>query len=156
MMTADGMKVSVMRRWVVSLWLTIALCAPALADPVEDFYRGRNVTLLIGYTVAGGYDTYARVLAHYLGRHIPGNPTMCRKTWPAPGACGPPTFCTTPRPRTAPVIGTFSRGMAMEPLIGASSTQFDSRKFSWLGSGTDEVSTCVTWRDTPVRAGPTR
>src|SRR4030088_53768 len=72
----ERMQVSLMRRWVVSLWLTLALGAPALADPVEDFYRGRSVTLLIGYTVAGGYDTYARVLAHHLGRHIPGNPTI--------------------------------------------------------------------------------
>src|SRR5262249_57821972 len=57
--------------------LALALCgAAAWADPVEDFYRGRTVTLVIGYSVAGGYDTYARVVAHHLGKHIPASPTL--------------------------------------------------------------------------------
>jgi tripartite-type tricarboxylate transporter receptor subunit TctC len=151
-MTEERMQVSLMRRWVVSLSMTLALGAPALADPVEDFYRGRSVTLVIGYTVAGGYDTYARVLAHYLGRHIPGNPTIVPQNMAGAGSLRAANFLYNAAPKDGSVIGTFSRGMAMEPLIGASSTQFDSRKFSWLGSGTDEVSTCVTWRDAPVKS----
>jgi tripartite-type tricarboxylate transporter receptor subunit TctC len=54
-------------------------------------------------------------------------------------------------PKDGSVIGMFSRGMAMEPLIGTSQTQFDAQKFSWLGSGTNEVSTCVTWHESPVK-----
>jgi len=143
-----------MRRWVVlvcSMLSLSAACAPARADPVEDFYRGRSVSLVIGYTVAGGYDTYARVLAHYLGRHIPGNPTIVPQNMAGAGSLRAANFLYNAAPKDGSVIGTFSRGMAMEPLIGASSTQFDSRKFSWLGSGTDEVSTCVTWSDSAVK-----
>src|SRR5262249_37568659 len=55
-------------------------------------------------------------------------------------------------PKDGSVIGMFSRGMAMEPLIGTSQTQFDAQKFTWLGSGTNEVSTCVTWHESPVKS----
>jgi tripartite-type tricarboxylate transporter receptor subunit TctC len=143
-----------MRRQVVSVCLMLALAgwsAPALADPVEDFYRGRTVTLVIGYSVAGGYDTYARVVARHLGRHIPGNPTVLPQNMEGAGSLRATNYLYNAAPKDGSVIGMFSRGMAMEPLIGASSTRFDSRKFSWLGSGTNEVSTCVTWHDAPVK-----
>ena len=52
--------------------LVLSLAAPARAEPVADFYRGRSVTLVIGYSAGGGYDAYGRVLARHLGRHIPG------------------------------------------------------------------------------------
>ena len=143
-----------MRRGVVAIgsmfWLA-ATCAPALADPVEDFYRGRNVTLVIGYSVAGGYDSYARVVARHLGNHIPGNPTILPQNMPGAGSLRSANWLYNAAPKDGSVIGMFSRGMAMEPLIGTSQTQFDAQKFSWLGSGTNEVSTCVTWHESPVK-----
>ncbi|HEY2137622.1 MAG TPA: tripartite tricarboxylate transporter substrate-binding protein [Xanthobacteraceae bacterium] len=143
-----------MRRWVVVLSSMVALIAggaTALGDPVADFYRGRNVTLVIGYTVAGGYDTYARVVARHLGRHIPGNPTVLPQNMEGAGSLRAANYLYVAAPKDGSVIGTFSRGMAMEPLIGTSSTHFDARKFSWLGSGTNEVSTCVTWHESAVK-----
>jgi tripartite-type tricarboxylate transporter receptor subunit TctC len=143
-----------MRRGVVAIgsifWLA-ACAAYAMADPVEDFYRGRNLTLVIGYSVAGGYDNYARVVARHLGNHIPGNPTVLPQNMPGAGSLRAANWLYNAAPKDGSVIGMFSRGMAMEPLIGTSQTQFDARKFSWLGSGTDEVSTCVTWHDSPVK-----
>jgi tripartite-type tricarboxylate transporter receptor subunit TctC len=136
------------------IWIALALIglgAPALADPVEDFYRGRNVTLVIGYSVAGGYDNYARVVARHLGNHIPGRPTVLPQNMPGAGSLRAANYLYNAAAKDGSVIGMFSRGMAMEPLIGTSHTQFDARKFSWLGSGTDEVSTCVTWRDSAVK-----
>jgi tripartite-type tricarboxylate transporter receptor subunit TctC len=136
------------------IWIALALIglgAPALADPVEEFYRGRNVTLVIGYSVAGGYDNYARVVARHLGNHIPGRPTVLPQNMPGAGSLRAANYLFNAAAKDGSVIGMFSRGMAMEPLIGTSHTQFDARKFSWLGSGTDEVSTCVTWRDSAVK-----
>jgi tripartite-type tricarboxylate transporter receptor subunit TctC len=143
-----------MRRGVVAIgalfWLA-ATCAPAPADPVEDFYRGRNVTMVIGYSVAGGYDNYARVVARHLGNHIPGNPTILPQNMPGAGSLRSANWLYVAAPKDGSVIGMFSRGMAMEPLIGTSQTQFDAQKFSWLGSGTNEVSTCVTWHQSAVK-----
>jgi tripartite-type tricarboxylate transporter receptor subunit TctC len=135
--------------WIA--WALIVFGVPALADPVEDFYRGRNVTLVIGYSVAGGYDNYARVVARHLGNHIPGRPTVLPQNMPGAGSLRAANYLYNAAAKDGSVIGMFSRGMAMEPLIGTSHTQFDARKFSWLGSGTDEVSTCVTWRDSAVK-----
>ena len=142
-----------MRRAVVIgsiVWLA-ATSAAAVADPVEDFYRGRNVTMVIGYSVAGGYDNYARVVARHLGNHIPGNPTILPQNMPGAGSLRSANWLYNAAPKDGSVIGMFSRGMAMEPLIGTSQTQFDAQKFSWLGSGTNEVSTCVTWHESPVK-----
>ena len=127
-----------MRRSAVAigslLWLA-ATCAPAPADPVEDFYRGRNVTMVIGYSVAGGYDTYARVVAHHLGRHIPGTPNVLPQNMEGAGSLRAANYLYNAAAKDGSVIGIFSRGMAMEPLIGKSHTQFDARKFNWLVSG---------------------
>jgi tripartite-type tricarboxylate transporter receptor subunit TctC len=132
--------------------LALALCgAAARADPVEDFYRGRTVTLVIGYSAAGGYDTYARVVAHHLGRHIPGGPAILPQNMEGAGSLRAANYLYNAAAKDGSVIGMFSRGMAMEPLIGASRTQFDARKFTWIGSGTNEVSTCVTWHESPVK-----
>jgi tripartite-type tricarboxylate transporter receptor subunit TctC len=143
-----------MRGGVVAIgsivWLA-ATCASAPADPVEDFYRGRNVTMVIGYSVAGGYDNYARVVARHLGNHIPGNPTILPQNMPGAGSLRSANWLYNAAPKDGSVIGMFSRGMAMEPLIGTSQTQFDAQKFSWLGSGTNEVSTCVIWHESPVK-----
>jgi tripartite-type tricarboxylate transporter receptor subunit TctC len=128
-----------------------ATCAPAPADPVEEFYRGRNVTMVIGYSVAGGYDNYARVVARHLGNHIPGNPTILPQNMPGAGSLRSANWLYVAAPKDGSVIGMFSRGMAMEPLIGTSQTQFDAQKFSWLGSGTNEVSTCVTWHQSAIK-----
>jgi tripartite-type tricarboxylate transporter receptor subunit TctC len=143
-----------MRRQVVALGSMLAwaaFAAPGNADPVADFYRGRNVTLVIGYSVAGGYDTYARVVAHHLGRHIPGSPNVLPQNMEGAGSLRAANYLYNAAAKDGSVIGIFSRGMAMEPLIGTSRTQFDARKFGWLGSGTNEVSTCVTWRDSAVK-----
>ena len=132
--------------------LALALCgAAAWADPVEDFYRGRTVTLVIGYSVGGGYDTYARVVAQHLGKHIPGNPNVLPQNMEGAGSLRAANYLYNAAAKDGSVIGMFSRGMAMEPLIGASRTQFDARKFNWIGSGTNEVSTCVTWQESPVK-----
>ena len=145
-----------MRRRIVcaSICLGLALAGwrvPALADPVEDFYRGRNITLIVGYTVGGGYDIYARVLARHMSKHIPGNPAILPQNMPGAGSLRSANYLYNAAPKDGTTFGTFGRGLAMEPLIGVSHTQFDATKFSWLGSGASEVSIFVTWRYSPVK-----
>jgi tripartite-type tricarboxylate transporter receptor subunit TctC len=143
-----------MRRAVVAIGATVALAActtSARADPVADFYHGRTVTLVIGYSAAGGYDTYARVVARHLGDHIPGHPTILPQNMEGAGSLRAANYLYNAAAKDGSVIGTMARGMAMEPLIGRSRAQFDSRKFSWIGSGTNEVSTCVTWHASAVK-----
>src|SRR4051812_22804248 len=118
---------------------------------VADFFRGRAMSMVIGYTVGGGYDTYARVLARHMGEHIPGNPTITPPNMAGGGSLKLANYLYSVAPKDGTQIGIFGRGIAMEPLIGTSGTSFDGRKFTWLGSGSDQVSVCVTWRDSKVK-----
>src|SRR5579883_549343 len=143
-----------MRRAAVAIGATFAwalLATSACADPVADFYRGRNVAMVVGYSAAGGYDTYARVVARHLGDHIPGHPTILPQNMEGAGSLRAANWLYAAAPKDGSVIGMVSRGMAMEPLIGRSHASFDSRKLAWLGSGTNEVSTCVTGHASAVK-----
>jgi tripartite-type tricarboxylate transporter receptor subunit TctC len=123
----------------------IACQRPArAADPVESFYRGRTVTIVVGYGVGGGYDAHARVLARHLGKHIPGQPAVVVQNMPGAGSLRAANYLYLAAAKDGATLGVFGRGMAMEPLIGASNAAFDSRRFAWLGSGTNEVSICAT------------
>ena len=128
-----------------------ALPLSAQAQSVADFYRGKNVNLIVGYSSGGGYDTYTRILARHLGKHIPGNPTVVVQNMPGAGSLKFANYLYNVAPKDGTTIGIFSRGMAMEPLIGGANTQFDSTKFSWLGSGTNETSVFVAWHTSPVK-----
>ena len=123
----------------------------ASADAVEDFYRGRNVTVIIGYGTGGGFDLYARLLARHMGRYIPGHPTLVPQNIIGAGSLNAANNIYNVAPKDGTVFGTFARGMAMEALIGTNKVQFDATKFTWLGSATNELSVCATWHTSPVK-----
>src|SRR6267142_4970598 len=123
------------RRTVLGLGvLAMALAASPLARaaPAGDFYKGRTVFVIVGYTPGGGYDLYARVLAQHLGKHIPGNPTVIPQNMPGAGSLKAANYLYSVAPKDGSVIGTFARDMGSAPLIGH--RDFDARKFNWLGS----------------------
>ena len=121
---------------------------PAHAQNVESFYRGRTVTVVIGFSVGGGYDLYARLLARHLGKHIPGQPTVLPQNREGAGSERALLYLYNAAPRDGTVIGTFSRSMVVAPLIA--NAPFDATKFSWIGSMTSDISMCVTWKTSPV------
>lgn len=117
---------------------------------IASFYKGRSVTLYIGYSVGGGYDLYARELARYLGNHIPGNPTIVPQNMPGAGSLRLANYLYNVAPKDGSAIATFARGMATDPLLGGKGDQFDARKFTWIGSITDEVSVCAFWHTSGI------
>jgi tripartite-type tricarboxylate transporter receptor subunit TctC len=128
-----------------------ALMQQASGQNAADFYRGKTVTLIVGYSSGGGYDTYTRILARHLGKHIPGSPAIVVQNMPGAGSLKMANYLYNVAPKDGTVLGTFSRGMAMEPLIGGQNVQFDATKFTWLGSGTNETSVFVVWHTAPVK-----
>ena len=120
-----------------------ALAVPAKAQSAAEFYQGKSLDLQIGYSVGGGYDLYARLLARHLGKHIPGNPTVVPKNMEGAGSLRLANWLYSAAPRDGTVIGATSRGAAFDPLLNQSGAQFDASKFSWIGSANNEVSVCV-------------
>ncbi|MGH7087809.1 MAG: Bug family tripartite tricarboxylate transporter substrate binding protein [Stellaceae bacterium] len=138
-----------MNRILLLLALGAILARPAAADPIADFYKGRTVTLVIGYSVGGGYDLYARLVARYLGKHIPGNPEIVPQNMPGAGSLKAVKYLDSVAPADGSVIGTFGRSMGLEPLLDPKAG-YDGTKFAWLGSATNDVSLCVTWKTSPI------
>src|SRR5262245_50944512 len=122
-----------------------ALCHGAQAQTPADFYRGKTVSLYIGFSAGGGYDLYARVIARYLGRHLPGNPQVVPRNMEGAGSMRAANFIAQAAPRDGTAIATIGRGTPLSALFGQSGAQYDPRKWTWLGSANDEVSLCVTW-----------
>lgn len=135
----------------VLLLALLTIAGSAAADEISDFYSGKQVRLLIGYSAGGGYDTYARLLSRHLGKHIPGNPTVVPQNMPGAGSLRMANYLYNVAPKDGTVIGTFGRGIAMEPLLSGQGTQFDARAFSWIGSLNNEVSLCVAWHASNVK-----
>jgi hypothetical protein len=121
----------------------------ARAENAVDFFKGRSISMIIGYSVGGGYDAYARLLAHHIGRHIPGEPSIVPQQMTGAGSLRAANYLFSVAPKDGSVLGTFSRSMGIAPLLGQA--EFDSRKFTWLGSMTDDDTTCVTWNSSPIK-----
>jgi len=139
-------------RWSAALGMMIglvALAASAHADSVEDFYRGKSVTLVIGYSVGGGYDLYGRLLARHLGKYIPGHPNIVPQNRDGAGSLRAAIFLYNAAPKDGTMIGTFSRSMSVAPLL--TDAPFDATKFTWLGSISTDVNLCMAWHASPVK-----
>lgn len=130
--------------------LLLASALPAQAQSVEEFYKGKSINLLIGFSAGGGYDLYARHLGRHIGKHIPGNPTIVPQNMAGAGSLRAANFIYTAAPKDGTAFGTFSRTTGINPLLESGAT-FDGTKFSWLGSVTDDTSTCITWHTSPVK-----
>src|SRR5882672_601894 len=115
------------------------------AQAQADFYKGKTVDLMIGYSVGGGYDVYARLIARHLGKHIPGNPIVTPKNMEGAGSLRLANWLYNVASKEGLVFGTIGRGTGFDPLLGSKTAQFDGTKFNWIGSANDEVSVCVVW-----------
>jgi tripartite-type tricarboxylate transporter receptor subunit TctC len=137
-------------RGIVAGTLVALSLAPAAAQSVEAFYSGKTINLAIGFTPGGGYDLYGRLVARHLGRHIPGKPNIVAQNMPGAGSMRAAQHLFSIAPKDGTALATFGRQMGITPLLNPAA-QYDGTKFTWLGSVTNEVSTCVTWNRSAVK-----
>ena len=121
------------------------------AQTVDEFYRGRSITMLVGSGAGGGYDTYARIFARHMTRHIPGNPAIIAKNMPAAAGLAAANTLYTTADKDGSTIAAFTNGSAMEPLFGNASARFEAQKFNWLGSIGKLQNVCATWHQSSVK-----
>jgi tripartite-type tricarboxylate transporter receptor subunit TctC len=125
--------------------------ASAQAQTVEEFYRSKSITMLVGSGAGGGYDTYARIFARHMSRYIPGNPTIIAKNMPAAAGLAAANTLYTTAEKDGSTIAAFTNGSAMEPLFGNASARYDAQKFNWLGSIGKLQNVCATWHQSSVK-----
>ncbi len=124
---------------------------PAQADPIADFYRGKNFTIIVGYSAGGGYDVYARAIARYINKQIPGNPNVIVTNMPGAGSLTSVNYIYNVAPKDGTAMATFGRGIPMEPLIGSGKFQFEASKLNWIGSASTELSVCAVSQKSKAR-----
>jgi tripartite-type tricarboxylate transporter receptor subunit TctC len=138
-------------RTILTIAATLFAAVDARADAVADFYRGKTVTVIIALPPGGGYDLNARALARHMGRYLPGQPVMVTKNMPGAASIRAANYLYNVAPKDGTEFGIFTRTVPIDPLLGGQAGQFDALKFNWLGSTSNEVSTCVAWHTAPVK-----
>src|SRR5215467_9241251 len=98
-------------RTATSFVIALSFASPVHAQSVEDFYRGKTVNILVGFSAGGGYDLYARLLGRHLGRHIPGNPAVTVQNMPGAGSLKATQYVYSVAAKDGLTLGTVSRGM---------------------------------------------
>jgi len=137
-----------------ALWAASLTAAPAAhaQDAVARFYQGKQISIVIGSSVGGGYDTYARLIARYLGAHVPGQPTIVPINLPGAGSNRAAYYVYAVAPKDGTTIGAIFSGSVVEPLLGDKPVQHDSSKFLYLGSANNDVFTCLVRTDAPAKS----
>ncbi len=144
-------------RWTAALLVTAVLAVtPAHADTAADFYKGKQVNLIVGYGPGGGYDIYARVLARHFGRFIPGNPNIVVQNMPGAGSLRAANHLYNIAPKDGTAIATFARNMPLLGILGSNpNVQFNARRFTWLGSSSsfaNDAYILIVRTDAPVKS----
>ena len=134
-----------MRRNAITAFVSFCLAglaasAPARADAIADFYKGKTVSLIVSSSTGGGYDTLARMLTKYVSRHLPGSPNIVIRNMPGAGGIVATNHLYSIAPKDGSVIGAVQNNTPFEPLFGTKEAQYDASKFYWLGSPSVETS----------------
>jgi tripartite-type tricarboxylate transporter receptor subunit TctC len=136
---------------VFGLALLAASPAAARADGVADFYRGKELRLIIGASVGGGYDIYARAIAKHLGEHMPGNPGIVPQDMPAGGGLAAANYIYNVASRDGTVIGAIQNTVPFEPFFNNRQAQFDATALNWLGTPTSEIAMYLVWHASKIQ-----
>ena len=113
-------------------------------DAAAAYYSGRTLNLIEGFNVGGGADLYTRLIGRHLGGHIAGQPTIVIHNMPGAGSMNAANHVFNVSPHDGSEIGLFAGNIAVDPVIGGVPTQYDSRKFNWIGSPASENSICLS------------
>jgi tripartite-type tricarboxylate transporter receptor subunit TctC len=129
------------RAHIVAL-LLIGLCGFVLPAQAQDFYKGKTFTIVVGFSPAGGFDNYARLLARHIGNHIPGKPTVIVQNMPGAGSLTSVRYLDLTAPKDGTVMTIFNPGLVTQSLVQPDRVNLDFRKFSWVGVVTPDFRVC--------------
>jgi tripartite-type tricarboxylate transporter receptor subunit TctC len=125
--------------------------APARADAVGDFYRGKTISLYVSFPPGGGYDIYARVLAPHFSRHIPGSPVIVIKNMEGGSGVKAASYITTITPQDGTSLGLFLDTLTLGKVLGGPG-EFDPIKLTWIGRIVSTATVSVVWHTSPVQS----
>jgi len=122
------------------------------ADPVADFYKGKEVAIIVAHFPGTGFDIYSRVLVRHMGRHIPGQPSMVVKNMAGASGITAANWLYSTAPKDGTHMGIFAHTVALENLFGNQQARFDAGKFVWVGNMEKSATFCMTTRASGVNS----
>lgn len=120
-------------------------------DSVAQFYKGKQITFVVGIGVGGGYDLLARLMARHIGKHIPGNPHLVVQNVPTANSLVAANNLYNTLPKDGTHIGLLIRNMLLAPITNPAGVRFQVEKFNWIGSLASETSVALAWHTAPVK-----
>jgi tripartite-type tricarboxylate transporter receptor subunit TctC len=148
------MRTSTIARCASAAFGTLAiLCAgAAAADPIADFYKGKQIKFIVRTTVGGDYDQYSRLFARFLGKHIPGDPSIIVLNMPGGGGITAANYMAHIAPHDGTVIGIVSQGLAVDQALAMSpQLKADLREFGWIANVVYSNQLLVVWHTSPTK-----
>jgi tripartite-type tricarboxylate transporter receptor subunit TctC len=140
-------------RWVASIALgVLALASGAAAQPAESFYKGKTVQVIVGYPPGGGFDLYARLLTEYMGRHLPGNPTLILQHMPGADSVKMANYVYGVGPQDGTILGLPIHTLVLnEVLWKDDGGQFKIANFNWIGRLDAIDLTMLAWHTAGIK-----
>jgi tripartite-type tricarboxylate transporter receptor subunit TctC len=138
-------------RVAVGLALLIVPSSQSAADPIEDFYKGKTINMIVSAGEGGGFSLYAHAFARYLTKHIPGNPRLIVQNMPGAGGIRAMSYLVSVAPKDGTTIGLVHARLQFAPLFGLKDATFDPREMNWLGAMSRAASVCLSWHTSNVK-----
>lgn len=135
-------------------WLIMLLAACALGvrhAAAQDFYQGKTVNFIIGYPSGGGYDTYSRLLAAHLGRHLAGRPSVVALNMPGAVTIRAANYLYNEAAKDGTVIGMVDQGIYLNQILGLPQLRADAIKFNWIGRIVSNSAVLYAWHKAPAQ-----
>jgi tripartite-type tricarboxylate transporter receptor subunit TctC len=139
------------RALVLSI-VSTALLALAPQARADDFYKGKLFTIVVGFSPAGGYDNYARVLSRYIGNHIPGNPTVIVQNMPGAGSLTSVRYLNVNAPKDGTAMTIFNPGLVTQSILDPEKVNLDFRQYAWIGVATPDFRVCYGYGPNGVKS----
>jgi len=136
----------------LQIFTQIAFTPAAFAQTTEQFYKGKQIELAIGYPPAGSNDVYARLLARHLGKHIPGNPTVVPQNRPGAGSFLALGYVYNVAPKDGTVIAIGAPTAPLDEKLGSQGVRFKTAEFNWIGRIDSLINIVFLWNTSPVKS----
>ncbi|MBX9760145.1 MAG: hypothetical protein K2Y29_15315 [Beijerinckiaceae bacterium] len=157
-MTVSSPQAKTPRGSAAAMKAALAMCAVALVptgaqaqQAIEDFYKGKKIDVVVGFTVGGGYDAYARLLGRHFGDQLPGKPVVVVRNMAGAGSRTAAAFIHGVAPKDGTAMGIADQSIALEQALGDAGVKFDSREFNWIGNPNADNNVLTTWHTVPVK-----
>jgi tripartite-type tricarboxylate transporter receptor subunit TctC len=142
---------AIVRRLAVAAALAVSLASSLHGQEAAEFYKNKQLRLIVGHEVSNDYDVGARLLARYLQKRIPGQQPIIVQNMVAAASIAAANYISERAPRDGTVIGSFSRNLPSQAMMGQANVEADPRRFNWLGATSLPGRICVAWHSAPVK-----